>query len=108
MQYSTGYTKLLSEILTTASRANTWQFAQNVLAGPLGFSLPRWPQDPQGIYFGGNDMLMTPRQMVAFGQLYLGNGSIKGQQVVPQDWIRTSLIARGRSRWNDREYGYGW
>ncbi len=45
---------------------STWQFAQEQLAKPLGFSLARWTQDPQGIYFGGNEMLMTPRQMVAF------------------------------------------
>ena len=53
---------------------STWQFAQDTLAKPLGFTLPRWPQDPQGIYFGGNDMLMTPRQMLAFGELYLRHG----------------------------------
>ena len=27
-----------------------------------------------GIYFGGNDMEMTPRQMLAFGELYLNGG----------------------------------
>ena len=53
---------------------STWQFAQDALAKPLGFTLARWPQDPQGIYFGGNDMLMTPRQMLAFGELYLRHG----------------------------------
>ncbi len=53
-------------------------------------------------------MLMTPRQMLAFGELYLRNGVAKGQRVVSSEWIRTSMIPRGRSRWNDREYGYGW
>ena len=65
MEYSTGNTHLLSAILTQATGQSTWQFAQEALAKPLGFSLARWPQDPQGIYFGGNDMLLTPRQMVA-------------------------------------------
>ena len=65
MEYSTGNTHLLSAILTKATGASTWQFAQDSLAKPLGFTLPRWPQDPQGIYFGGNDMLLTPRQMLA-------------------------------------------
>ena len=36
-----------------------------------------------GIYFGGNEMLMTPRQMVALGELYLHDGRARGQQVVP-------------------------
>ncbi len=47
-----------------------------MLAKPLGFTLARWPQDPQGIYFGGNDMLLTPRQMVQFGELYLNRGRV--------------------------------
>ena len=67
---STGNTHLLSAILTQATRTSTWQFAQDALARPLGFTLARWPQDPQGIYFGGNDMLLTPRQMLAFGELH--------------------------------------
>ena len=74
MEYSTGNTHLLSAILTQATGKSTWQFANEVLAKPLGFSLAQWPRDPQGIYFGGNDMLMTPRQMLAFGELYLNDG----------------------------------
>jgi CubicO group peptidase (beta-lactamase class C family) len=60
MEYSTGNTHLLSAILSKATRVSTWQFANDALAAPLGFTLARWPQDPQGIYFGGNDMLLTP------------------------------------------------
>ncbi len=60
LDYSTGNTHLLSAILTKASGRDTWAFAQEALANRLGFSLARWPQDPQGIYLGGNEMLMTP------------------------------------------------
>jgi len=69
VEYSTGSSHLLSAILTKAAKMSTWQFAQEQLAKPLGFSLARWTQDPQGIYFGGNEMLMTPRQMLRFGEL---------------------------------------
>jgi CubicO group peptidase (beta-lactamase class C family) len=80
-----------------------------VLAKPLGISLARWPRDPQGIYFGGNEMLMTPRQMVAFGELYRNRGRVGERQVVSADWVDTSCKPRTRSRWDsDREYGYGW
>jgi CubicO group peptidase (beta-lactamase class C family) len=119
MQYSTGNTHLLSAILTSATKKSTWQFANETLAGPLGFTLARWPQDPQGIYFGGNDMLMTPRQMLAFGQMYLARGRVRlradasagqvnGRQIVPEPWIERSFITRGRSPISDQEYGYGW
>ena len=53
------------------SRKSTLQFAQETLAAPLGFRLSSWPRDPQGIYSGGNEMLLTPKQMAAIGELYL-------------------------------------
>ena len=102
MDYSTGSSHLLSAILTKATGKSTWQYAQEVLAKPLGFSLAQWPRDPQGIYFGGNDMLMTPRQMVAFGELYLKKGNVSGRQVVPASWVDASFVPRTRSRWSDQ------
>jgi CubicO group peptidase (beta-lactamase class C family) len=108
MQYSTGNTHLLSAILTSTTKSSTWRFANDALGKPLGFSFPQWPQDPQGIYFGGNDMLMTPRQMLAFGELYLNRGRAGSTQVVPESWVRQSLVPRGRSPISGNEYGYGW
>jgi CubicO group peptidase (beta-lactamase class C family)/isoprenylcysteine carboxyl methyltransferase (ICMT) family protein YpbQ len=109
MIYSTGNSHLLSAILTKAARESTWTFAQDTLGGPLGFQLAKWPQDPQGIYFGGNDMLMTPRQMLAFGELYLHGGRANGRQVVPASWVAASFVPRTESpRAGGRSYGYGW
>jgi CubicO group peptidase (beta-lactamase class C family) len=123
MDYSTGNTHLLSALLTKATGVSTWRFANEVLARPLGFTLAQWPRDPQGIYFGGNDMLMTPRQLLALGELYRNHGRANGRQVVPEAWVARSC--RGRARelpsWargvgpggqpdpmRDRKYGYGW
>jgi CubicO group peptidase (beta-lactamase class C family) len=108
MEYSTGNSHLLSAILTRATKKSTWQYAQEVLARPLGFSLARWPQDPQGIYFGGNDMLLTPRQLVTYGEMYLNRGRHGDRQVVPARWIDDSFVPRGQSDFNDQLYGYGW
>jgi CubicO group peptidase (beta-lactamase class C family) len=108
MQYSTGNSHLLSAILTQVTGKSTWQFAQEALAKPLGFTLAQWPRDPQGIYFGGNEMLMTPRQMLMFGELYLNGGRTKGLQLVPARWIETSFIPRGQSDISEQLYGYGW
>jgi CubicO group peptidase (beta-lactamase class C family) len=108
MDYSTGNTHLLSAILTKVSKSSTWEFARAALAEPLGITLAQWPRDPQGIYFGGNDMAMTPRQMLAFGELYLNRGRANGQQIVPEEWVETSMAPRTRSRWSQRLHGYGW
>ncbi|HEX5766072.1 MAG TPA: serine hydrolase, partial [Woeseiaceae bacterium] len=109
MRYSTGNTHLLSAILTTASGRSTLEFAREALAEPLGFELAPWPRDPQGIYFGGNDMRLTPRQMLAFGELYLNGGRRGEQQIVPASWVEASLQPRSKSPHGDaRYYGYGW
>ena len=99
---------LLSAILTQGDGQSTWQFAQGALAKPLGFSLAQWPQDPQGVFFGGNDMLLTPRQMVAFGELYLNRGRAGAMQVLPERGWSDSFVPRGRSNYSDQMYGYGW
>lgn len=109
MQYSTGNTHLLSAIVTQATGRNTLQFARDALGEPLGFHLAAWPRDPQGIYFGGNDMELTPRQMLAFGELYLNGGKANGKQVIPSEWVQASLQRRAESpREEGRFYGYGW
>ena len=109
MEYSTGTSHVLSAILTKASGKPTHQFASEMLARPLGITLARWTRDPQGIYFGGNEMLMTPRQMIRLGELYLNRGRVGRQQVISSAWIDTSCTPRTQSRWDgDREYGYGW
>jgi CubicO group peptidase (beta-lactamase class C family) len=108
MDYSTGNTHLLSAILSKVTGSDTWSFAQKALAAPLGITLPKWPQDPQGIYFGGNDMLFTPRQMLKFGELYLHRGKAEGQQIVPAKWVEASFEPRTQSPISGKEYGYGW
>jgi CubicO group peptidase (beta-lactamase class C family) len=109
MEYSTGTSHLLSAILTKATGKSTHQFAVETLAKPIGVTLPRWLRDPQGIYFGGNEMQMTPRQMIAVGELYKNRGRAGDRQVVPAEWVEESCTPRTRSRWDsDREYGYGW
>lgn len=108
MRYSTGNYHLLSAILTAATGQSTLAYARSRLGRPLGITIPAWERDPQGIYLGGNNMRLSPRAMVRFGELYRRGGRYDGQQVVPIDWVRASLEPRTRSRWSGEQYGYGW
>tara|TARA_R100001143_G_scaffold31742_1_gene30796 strand:- start:3702 stop:4895 length:1194 start_codon:yes stop_codon:yes gene_type:complete len=109
MIYSTGTTHILSAILERASGLNAKAFAQRYFADPLGFRMAYWSQDPKGVYFGGNDMEMRPRDMLAFGLMYLNQGRFDGEQVVPGDWVQESFQAHAQSpRGEGRFYGYGW
>jgi CubicO group peptidase (beta-lactamase class C family) len=109
MEYSTGTSHILSAILTQATQRTTRQFANEALGRPIGITFAHWLRDPQGIYFGGNEMQMTPPQMVTLGELYLNRGRANGQQVVPASWVDRSCVPVTRSVFDrTREYGLGW
>ncbi len=108
MIYSTGTSHLLSAVLTEAADRSTRASAQAWLGEPLGIAIPEWPADPQGVYFGGNDMLMSPRALLAFGELYRNDGIHDGTRVLPEGWVEASWNGRGTSRWSGNPYGYGW
>lgn len=108
MLYSTGNTHLLSAMLSRASGRSTYDLAQDWLAQPLDISIPQWPRDPQGIYFGGNDMLMSPLDLAEFGEMYRLGGTVNGQQVIPREWIEASWSARSTSPFSGGDYGLGW
>ncbi|WP_062228876.1 serine hydrolase domain-containing protein [Aureimonas frigidaquae] len=108
MLYSTGSTHLLSAILTKASGKPTRQLAREWLA-PAGAVVSGWERDPQGIDLGGNQTAMTPRALLAFGELYRRDGlSADGTRVIAADWIAASWTPRTRSRFTGEAYGYGW
>jgi CubicO group peptidase (beta-lactamase class C family) len=108
MLYSTGNTHLLSAMLTRASGRDTHALMRDWLAEPLGITIPPWSRDPQGIYFGGNDMMMSPRSLARFGELYRLGGVIDGRRIVPARWIEESWTPRTVSPWSGGQYGYGW
>ena len=104
--YNGGCSHLLSAILTEATGMSTLAFAREVLFDPLGIGWVIWPRDPHGIYYGGQDIRLSPHAMAKIGQLVLDEGVWQGEQVVPAAWIaasretRTDLGAGG--------YGYQW
>ncbi|UUR07558.1 serine hydrolase domain-containing protein [Sphingomonas glaciei] len=108
MLYSTGSSHLLSAVLTRASGRSTHALAEEWLGEPLGIDLPQWPRDPQGIYFGGNDMLMSPRALLRFGELYRQDGVWQGRRILPEGWVAQSWRPRTTSPWSGNPYGYGW
>ncbi|MCO6393031.1 serine hydrolase [Aliihoeflea aestuarii] len=109
MLYSTGSTHLLSAILTRVSGRSTLELAREWL-GPIdGFRIGGWDRDPQGIYLGGNQMAMSPRSLLAFGEVYRNGGeTADGTRIVSTDWIERSWQQRTNSRFNGDGYGYGW
>jgi CubicO group peptidase (beta-lactamase class C family) len=105
--YSSGNTHVVSAVLQKATRTSTCQFAHQYLFGPMGITAEHWGRDPQGIFSGGYNVYLTPREMAKFGLLYLQDGKWAGRQLVPHDAVRA---AQARTAQVDDTFAYseGW
>lgn len=109
MLYSTGSSHLVSALLTRASGRSTLALARDWLGPIEGFAIADWERDPQGVYFGGNQMAMRPTALLAFTECCRNDGRNRaGEQVIPHDWIAQCWQARTQSRFTGDAYGYGW
>ncbi|MCJ8140588.1 serine hydrolase domain-containing protein [Falsirhodobacter halotolerans] len=108
MIYSTGTTHVLGAAVAQATGQTLWELARARLGAPLGIDVPRWLADPQGFYFGGNEMGLTPEAMARVAMLMRDGGRYDGRQVIPEDWVRASTQGRTRSPFSGLDYGYGW
>ena len=108
MLYSTGNSHILSAALTHASGRSTLELARAWLGAPLDIRVPAWDTDPQGIYFGGNNMRLSARALTRIGALYLRGGTHDGERVLAPGWVEASWARRTRSRYTGDAYGYGW
>lgn len=108
--YSTGDTHVLAAVLTQAIGMPLRTYAQRHLFDPLRIEIGAWDRDPQGIYFGGNNVALSPRALLRFGELYLNGGTFEGRRVLSREWIEESWTPRFiNSSFNGRhDYGHLW
>ena len=96
--YDSGSIDLVGDLLERASGLSLAGYARRHLFGPMGIHDVRWPGS-----HGSSGLQLRPRELLAFGELYLEGG--KG--IVPTDWIRFSTRAHVGFR-RGLAYGYGW
>lgn len=105
--YSSGNTHVVSAVLQKAIGMSTCRFAHQYLFGPMGITAEHWGRDPQGVFSGGYNVYLTPREMAKFGLLYLHDGKWGGRQLVPRGAVRA---AQARTTDVDDVFAYseGW
>jgi CubicO group peptidase (beta-lactamase class C family) len=109
--YSDGTAHLLAAILQVATGTSALAFAEEHLFGPLGIGERQWLTDNRGYNLGGVGLIVTPRDMVAFGTLFLNGGAFEGRQLVPQEWVATSTTVHTSTNQAvpyGSHYGYYW
>jgi len=100
--YNSGGSHLLSAILQKGTSQSLEEFAEDNLFSVLGITNWEWESDPDEITTGGFGLYLHPVDMAMFGYLYLNNGQLNGEQIVPENWIEEST-----TRYISM-YGYHW
>ncbi|MEO1416907.1 MAG: serine hydrolase [Bacteroidota bacterium] len=85
-------------------------FIVDNLLAPLGITNYIMNTDDQGIPYFGGGIHLTPRDILAFGQLYLDKGRWKGQQVISEPWVKESMAQHTNLEnvADKNGYGYFW
>lgn len=104
--YDSGSTDLIAAVLAHVTGMTAAEYAQRRLFRPLGIRDARWPGS-----HGGSGLVLRPRALLAFGQLYLNGGTWRGRRILPSEWARVSTrthvdVPPGQGVTDS--YGYGW
>lgn len=109
--YNSGGVIALGGSIGVAAGMNSAEFARQYLLRPIGINDDKWYRGyPDLLPHMGGGLLMRTRSLARVGYLVLRNGNWKGQQIVPESWIRESTRASvfpGRT-FNGRAFDYGY
>ncbi|MFC2096379.1 serine hydrolase domain-containing protein [Bacteroidota bacterium] len=96
--YNTGSVHLLSSVFKESTGLFANEFAAQYLFEPLGITDSFWHTDNQGFPNTGatvpGGLKMKARDVAKYGYLFLNDGKWKNTQVIPDSWIKESVIPR--------------
>lgn len=102
---------LLGVYLNERLEVPLYTYMDQKLFAPLGITnyINQTDDGETTPYFGGG-MLLTPRDLLKFGQLYLDNGIWQGKQIISEKWVKASFAkhVKLQDTKDKNEYGYLW
>ena len=100
-QYSSGTTNIVMRYLRSRfpSEEAFIGYMRSRLFDPLGIVRPVFEQDLSGTFVGSSYLYATARDFARFGQLYLDDGCVDSERILPKGWVdytRRSAAASGK------------
>jgi CubicO group peptidase (beta-lactamase class C family) len=105
--YCTGGVFILSEVLGKTTGLRTDKYAEQKLFAPLGIAKATWVYSPLSIPQTGGGLRLSSPDLLKIAQLYLDGGKWKGQQIINDQWVKTSTTPHAEIN-DHQEYGYLW
>jgi CubicO group peptidase (beta-lactamase class C family) len=113
-EYANCNTNLIGEIVHRSSKIRLDKFCDSLLFSKLGIKVYEWQKIKPEIIFTSGDLMLRPRDMAKFGQLFLNKGVWDDEQVISEEWCTLSTtkhidpnIFSGNFNWSDG-YGFQW
>jgi len=110
--YSDGNSIILSHLIRQATGghpADVLRFARSELFEPLGMHNVTLEFDGAGTPEGSSQLLASARDWARFGLLYLSDGVVGGQRILPEGWVNYSAsptpggwVGIGAGFWTNR------
>jgi CubicO group peptidase (beta-lactamase class C family) len=88
--YNSGASVLLGKIIRTITGKRIDKWAEKKLFGPLGIEDYYWKETPDGEMDTEGGLYLSSEDLTKIGLLFLDKGKWNNQQIVPEDWVKTS------------------
>lgn len=107
-EYNSMNTYMLSAMVTEITGESLMEYLRPRLWEPMGIRRIFWETCPKGITKGGWGLFICPEDAAKLGMLYLQNGNWKGEQLVPEEWVRISSTLHMETPSEMSSHGYGY
>lgn len=107
-RYFTAGIVLLGDILNRVLPGGLENYAHLNLFQPLGIDNYQWQHTPQRVANTAGGIQLTPLGFAKFGELHRTGGTWNGEQIVPADWIKESLVPVIDTTVEGNRYGMLW
>jgi len=98
--YSSGSVNVLNYLMrkTIGSDSDYYRYAKERLFNKIGMPTAIFEVDASGTQVGSSYVYATVRDYARFGLLYLNDGKLNGEQILPEGWVKYTTTAASDSK----------